>query len=149
MINPGSKGLYVPFSTQLKFIISKFKLYSESKDELADAKIFDGKKELVKCMHGYALGYLRHLRAFNFNESCSLAQLIFDFLKLLLDDPYESLTKISKLEAAYFIAWKHLDFKAQNDPQLQDEAYFQTEIAMFKLRYDEFKADYDERVKQY
>ena len=61
----------MPFSTQIKYIIEKFQLFKESKEECL--KIFDGHRELVRCMHGYALGYLRHLRAFNFNPSCSMA----------------------------------------------------------------------------
>ena len=76
MINPSSKGLYVPFSTQLKFIIDKYDSYNKNKDLYESEQLFEGKKELTKCMHGHALGYLRHLRAFNFNHSCSLSQLI-------------------------------------------------------------------------
>ena len=95
MINPTSKGLYVPFSTQLKYVVAKFKLFLEDKDECM--KIYDGKKDLVKGMHGYCLGYLRHMRAFNINQSCSLAELIGQFLEILLNDPYESLTKLHKL----------------------------------------------------
>lgn len=68
----------MPFSTQLKFITQKFKLYKQSKEECV--KIFDGQKDLVKFMHGYALGYMRHLRAFHFNESCSLADLLYSFV---------------------------------------------------------------------
>ncbi len=49
-------------------------------------------------MHGYALGYLRHLRAFNFQEcKDSLSELLYDFVAMLLEDPFESLTKFLKL----------------------------------------------------
>lgn len=113
-INPSQKGNHVPFSTQLKYIVEKFKLFKDEKDECT--KIFDGQKDLVKSMHGYALGYLRHLRAFNFNESCSLADRIFDFLDLLLKDDYESLTKLDKLEKAFESAVVHLEIKAEQDP---------------------------------
>ena len=75
-------------------------------------------------MHGYALGYLRHLRAFNFNESCSLAQLLYDFVSMLLKDDYESLTKLSKLETAFETAVIHLEIKASDDEKLRDIAYF-------------------------
>ena len=49
-------------------------------------KIFEGKKDLVKGMHGYALGYLRHMRAFKLNQSFTMAELIGEFLDLLLED---------------------------------------------------------------
>ncbi len=71
-------------------------------------------------MHGFALGYLRHLRAFNFNASCSLAQLIYDFISMLLKDDYESLTKLSKLEKAFETAVIHLEIKANNDENLRE-----------------------------
>lgn len=87
-------------------------------------KIFEGKKDLVKGMHGYALGYLRHMRAFNLNQSFSMAELIGEFLDLLLEDAYESLTKLKKLEQAFETSSRHLIFKAENDPQLQDVDYF-------------------------
>ena len=124
IVNPSSKGLYVPFSTQLKFLIDKYMRYNEDKALILEEKIFDGKKELATCMHGYALGYLRHLRAFNFNQSCSIASLIYEFVSLLLEDEYESLTRLSKLKEAYFVAWKHLNLKAKDDPELQPLQYF-------------------------
>ena len=34
---------------------------------------------------------------------------------MLLEDPYESLTKLSKLKEAYLDALQHLRIKAQND----------------------------------
>ena len=116
MVNPSSKGVDVPFTAQLRYVTEKFRLFSEDKDECR--KLFDGSRELVKCMHGYALGYLRHLRAFNFNVRYSLAELINVFLSMLLEDPYESLTKLHKLEQAFEAAVKHIVFKAENDPNL-------------------------------
>ena len=100
-------------------------------------------------MHGLALGYLRHLRAFNFNPSCDLTDLIWQFTKLLLEDPYESLTKLSKLKEAYYDAWQHLDIKAKNDEELKNLEYFRQQIDDFSLRYDDFKKVFDARVKEY
>ena len=117
MVNPSSKGLYVPFSTQIKYVTEKFRLFLENKEECL--KIFEGNKELVKAMHGYAIGYLRHMRAFNLNPSFSMAELISDFLEILLNDPYESLTKLKKLELAFESAADHLSFKAEKDENLQ------------------------------
>ena len=50
---------------------------------------------------------------------------------MLLEDPYESLTKLAKLKEAYFVAWQHLDLKAKNDPNLKEEQYFQEEVNLF------------------
>lgn len=52
-------------------------------------------------MHGFALGYLRHLRAFHFPRNMelkdSIAELLSKFANMLLVDDYESLSKIDKL----------------------------------------------------
>ena len=37
---------------------------------------------------------------------------------MLLEDPYESLTKLHNLEQAFDAAVKHIIFKAENDPKL-------------------------------
>ena len=100
-------------------------------------------------MHGLALGYLRHLRAFNFNPSCDLTDLIWQFTNLLLQDPYESLTKLSKLKEAYYDAWQHLDIKAKNDEELKNLDYFSKQIDDLHQKYEDFKKEFDKRVKDY
>jgi hypothetical protein len=100
-------------------------------------------------MHGFALGYLRHLRAFNFNESCSLAQLLYDFVSMLLKDDYESLTKLDKLEKAFLTAVNHLEIKAEADENLKEIQYFQDDVKKLRELYELFKADVKERIEKY
>jgi len=114
LINPSSKGLHVPVSTQLKYITAKYSDYQTDKDLCK--MVFDGRRTLVKSMHGFALGYCRHLRAFQFRkQKDSLAQLLHDFVSMLIDDEYESLSKLDKLERAYEMATSRMQFKLEND----------------------------------
>ena len=71
-------------------------------------KMFEGGKSLAKAMYGFAIGYLRHLRAFHFDEGAQLSEKYFKFICLLVDDPYISLTKLRSVLFAYEIAADHL-----------------------------------------
>ena len=98
----------MPFTTQIRYITEKFELFRQKDNKEECKKLFDGQKELVKAMHGYALGYLRHLRAFNFVSFTSLAELIGTFLNLFLTEDYESLTKLNDLSKNFDIAVRNL-----------------------------------------
>ena len=67
-------------------------------------KMFDDRKSLAKAMYGFALGYLRHLRAFHFDKEANLSEKYYVFCSLLIEDPYVSLTKMSAVKHAYEIA---------------------------------------------
>ena len=147
-MHPSSKGLYVPVSTQLKFISRKYRQYQEDKD--ACRKIFDGRRQLAKAMHGYALGYFRHLRAFNFQrQSDSLADLLHGFASMLLADEYESLSKLDALARAYELAKRHMRFKLDHDEKLQESDYVPGEVEKLEQLYEEFEAKVNERIVEY
>ena len=112
-------------------------------------KVFDGQKDMVAAMHGFALGYLRHLRAFHFNESCSLADLLYRFIRMLFEDDYESLTKLTKLQWAYQTAVEHLEIKAQNDENLIVLDYFQREVDKMRENFDLFRNEVRTRLQEY
>ena len=68
---------------------------------------------------------------------------------MLLEDPYESLTKLYKLEQAFEAAVKHIVFKAENDSNLQSLENFQSDVRLFVSLHQEFKVKVDERISQY
>ena len=93
--------------------------------------LYDTRKDLAKGMYGYAIGYLRHLRAFNFDEAANLSQKYHQFVLELIEDNYVSLTKLRLVKEAYKIANEHIKVKAKGDPILQKLEYFQDEVRLF------------------
>ena len=89
----------MPFTSQLKYIIRKYEVCKEDKESCHT--LFEGRRDLAKSMHGFALGYLRHLRAFHMprdnGQKDSIADLLSDFINMLFDDDYESLNKLDRL----------------------------------------------------
>ena len=61
-------------------------------------QIFDDAKELARAMYGYAIGYLRHLRAFNFDEAAELSEKCYNFIELVVEDPNLSLRKLRSIK---------------------------------------------------
>ena len=49
-------------------------------------------------MYGYAIGYLRHLRAFNFDEAAELSEKCYNFTELVVEDPNLSLRKLRSIK---------------------------------------------------
>ena len=49
-------------------------------------------------MYGYAIGYLRHLRAFNFDEAAELSEKYYNFIELVVEDPNLSLRKLKSIK---------------------------------------------------
>ena len=147
IVNPSSKGLHVAFTTQLKYIRDKYAEFLADKEKCK--RLFEDRKQLAKGMHGYALGYLRHLRAFNFQPcSDSLSQLIFDFVSMLIDDPFESLTKLIKLKEAFRDAVRHMTLKFENDTLLQQSEYVESEVKNLEDCYLKFKTQVDARLNE-
>ena len=94
--------------------------------------MFRDRKDLAKSMFGFAIGYLRHLRAFHFDETAQLSQKYYEFVQELINDENISLTKLRLVKEAYRIATEHIKVKAKDDEILKKIDYFQMEVIHFE-----------------
>lgn len=59
---------------------------------------------------------------------------------MLIDDPFESLTKLIKLKQAFEAAVRHMTLKFENDTLLQQSEYVESEVKHLEDCYQKFKA---------
>ena len=104
LINPSQKGA---FSAEIGYLTRRYQEFLADKELML--RMFDDGKALAKAMYGFAIGYLRHLRAFHFDDGkINLSERYKEFLCLLIDDRFISPKKLRSIEHAYEIALDHL-----------------------------------------
>ena len=78
-----------------------------------------------------------------------MAELLKEFLFLLLDDENETLTKLNTIEQAFEVATRRMRFKFDNDPKLQANEYVVEEVPKLEAFHKEFKAQVAIRLEAY